>query len=85
MDALANHVRNVRTNKNSEAMNVRDQEKVIKAGFILVRSDDHPSPRIKVKDGKSSERRTLNKPFETKAARDRELNRLLALSTVIQD
>ena len=49
-------------------MNLRDQEKVIKAGFIIVRSDDQPSPRIKVKDGKSSEWRTLNKPFPTKAA-----------------
>lgn len=66
-------------------MNLRDQEKVIKAGFIIVRSDDQPSPRIKVKDGKSSEWRTLNKPFPTKAARDRELSRLLALDMVIQD
>ena len=66
-------------------MNVRDQKKVIKAGFILIRPDDQPSPRIKVKDGKSSEWRTLNKSFETKAARDRELNRLLKLDLVIQD
>lgn len=65
-------------------MNLRDQSKVIKAGFILVRSDDQPSPRIKVKDGKSSEWRTL-KSFPTKAARDRELNQLLELDTVIQD
>jgi len=66
-------------------MNLRDQEKVIKAGFIIVRSDDQPSPRIKVKDGKSSEWRTLGNSFPTKAARDRELSRLLNLSTVIQD
>lgn len=66
-------------------MNLRDQKKVIKAGFIIVRSDDQPSPRIKVKDGKSSEWRTLGKPFPTKAARDRELNQLLKLATVIQD
>lgn len=66
-------------------MNTRDQQKVINAGFILVRPDDQPSPRIKVKDGKSSEWRTLNKPFPTKAARDRELDQLLKLDTVIQD
>lgn len=66
-------------------MNLRDQEKVINAGFIIVRSDDQPSPRIKIKDGKSSEWRTLDKPFPTKATRDRELKRLLALNTVIQD
>lgn len=46
---------------------------------------DQPSPRIKIKDGKSSEWRTLGKPFPTKAARDRELTRLLTQDTVIQD
>lgn len=66
-------------------MNLRDQEKVIKAGFIIVRPDDQPRLRIKVKDGKSSEWRTFGKSFPTKAARDRELNRLLALIAVIQD
>lgn len=65
-------------------MNLRDQNKVIKAGFILVRSDDQPTPRIKIKDGKSSEWRSL-KSFPTKAARDRELNQLLGLDTVIMD
>lgn len=66
-------------------MNLRDQKKLFKAGFVLVRPDDQPSPRIKIKDGKSSEWRTLNKPFPTKADRDRELNQLLTLDTVIQD
>lgn len=66
-------------------MNLRDQEKLFKAGFVLVRPDDQPSPRIKIKDGKSSEWRTLNKPFPTKAARDWELAQLLTLDTVIQD
>lgn len=66
-------------------INLRDQKKLFKAGFILVRPDDQPSPRIKIKDGKSSEWRTLGKPFPTKAARDRELTRLLTQDTVIQD
>lgn len=66
-------------------MNLRDQKKLFKAGFILVRPDDQPSPRIKIKDGKSSEWRTLGKPFPTKAARNRELTRLLTQDTVIQD
>lgn len=65
-------------------MNLRDQEKLFKAGFTLVRSDDQPTPRIKVKDGKSSEWRTL-KSFPTKAARNRELADLVKLSTVIED
>ncbi|KAA6315748.1 hypothetical protein EZS27_033841 [termite gut metagenome] len=65
-------------------MNARDQQKVIRAGFILIRPDDLPSPRIKVKDGKSCEWRTMTK-FETKAARDREMKRLLELELIVQD
>jgi len=66
-------------------MNTTDQQKVIRAGFILVRPDDQPSPRIKVKDGNGCEWRTLKK-FDTKAARDRELKNLLTASDlVIQD
>ena len=66
-------------------MNLRDQKKLFKSPILVFRPDDQPSPRIKIKDGKSSEWRTLNKPFPTKAARDRELNQLLTLDTVIQD
>lgn len=65
-------------------MNTTDQQKIIKAGFILVRPDDQPSPRIKVKDKQSYEWRTMKK-FDTKAARDRELKKLLELDLVIQD
>jgi hypothetical protein len=65
-------------------MNARDQQKVIAAGFDLIRADNYPSPRIKIKDGKSFEWRTLKK-FETKAARDREMQALPGLNTVIED
>jgi hypothetical protein len=65
-------------------MNTTDQQKVIKAGFVLVRPDDQPSPRIKVKDDHSSEWRTMER-FETKAARDRKLKRLLESNIIIQD
>jgi hypothetical protein len=67
-------------------MSTADQQKVIKAGFILVRPDNMPSPRIKVKDGhgQSFEWRTLAK-FDTRAARDRELKKILESNTVIQD
>ncbi|KAA6346412.1 hypothetical protein EZS27_006062 [termite gut metagenome] len=65
-------------------MNAKDQQKVIRAGFILVRPDDLPSPRIKIKDGKSHEWRTMKK-FETKAARNREMEKLLGFELVIQD
>jgi hypothetical protein len=65
-------------------MNATDQRKLVRAGYILVRPDDHPSPRIKVKDKQSLEWRTMKK-FETKAARDREMKRLSELDIVIQD
>jgi thymidylate synthase (FAD) len=65
-------------------MNATDQQKLIKAGFVLVRPDDHPSPRIKVKDDQSSEWRTMER-FDSKATRDRELKRLLKSNLIIQD
>lgn len=65
-------------------MNLNDQNKVIKAGFMIVRPDDQPSPRIKIKDGKSTEWRTLSK-FPTKVARDKKLKELLEIDKVIQD
>ncbi|OFX62681.1 MAG: hypothetical protein A2066_18785 [Bacteroidetes bacterium GWB2_41_8] len=58
--------------------------KVIAAGFTIIRTDDQPSPRIKVKDSSRHEWSTLRK-FETKAARDREYKELLKLSMVIND
>ena len=65
-------------------MNVSDQQKVIKAGFILIRWDNYPSPRIKVKDENSREWRTLG-AFDTKTARDKRMKELLELSNVIED
>jgi hypothetical protein len=65
-------------------MNATDQQKVIRAGFVLIRLDDQPSPRIKVKDDHGSEWRTMEK-FETKAARDRKLERLLESEIILQD
>lgn len=65
-------------------MDQASQSKVIAAGFTIIRTDDQPSPRIKVKDKDHHEWSTLRK-FETKAARDREYKTLLELSTVIND
>lgn len=66
-------------------MNGNDQKKLIIAGFTIIRADDHPTPRIKIKDKKSYEWRTLESEFLSKAARDRKMSELLKLSTVIQD
>jgi hypothetical protein len=66
------------------AMTMSDQLKVIKAGFVLIRADEYPTIRIKIKDGKSMEWRTLEK-FETKAARDRKMRDLLKSDMIITD
>ena len=56
-------------------MDAKFQTKVINQGFIIYRSEDFPSPRIKYKDKEQHEWATLEK-FETKAARDRRLKEL---------
>lgn len=65
-------------------MDAKSQLKVIAAGFKIIRADDQPNIRIKCKDSTSSDWHTLMK-FETKAARDREMAKLLALQMVITD
>lgn len=65
-------------------MDQASQLKVIAAGFSIIRSDDQPSPRIKIKDKEHHEWSTLRK-FETKAARDREFKQLTQLQMVITD
>lgn len=65
-------------------MDQNSQLKVINAGFKILRCDDQPSPRIKVKDGQSNEWRTLEK-FPTKAERDRQFKMLLIDENTIQD
>lgn len=65
-------------------MDAKSQKKVCNAGFIIIRADDHPQPRIKYKNKVRAEWETLEK-FETKAARNRRFNKLLELELVISD
>ena len=58
--------------------------KVIAAGFTIIRTDDQPSPRIKMKNKEHHDWCTLRK-FDTKAARDREYKELLTIKTIIND
>jgi hypothetical protein len=58
--------------------------KVMAAGFRIIRTDDQPSPRIKVKENGNYEWRTLEK-FETKAARDRRFKELFRDVKTIND
>jgi len=57
-------------------MDAKSQLKVIEAGFLILRPDDQPSPRIKYKSNERHEWATMEK-FESKAARDRRLKELL--------
>jgi hypothetical protein len=65
-------------------MDATSQQKVIAAGFTIIRADDQPNPRVKVKDKRHREWATLDK-FETKAERDRRMQELLKSPTVITD
>jgi len=65
-------------------MDAKSQLKVITAGFIILRCEDQPIPRIKFKSKSTHAWSTLEK-FETKAARDRQLKEFLELSLYIQD
>lgn len=47
-------------------MNLDSQNRVLKAGFMIVRKDEYPQPKIKYKQFGFPEWRTLEK-FDTKA------------------
>lgn len=59
----------------NDDMDQKSQCKVMAAGFRIIRADDYPQPRIKFKDAKTENWKTLAK-FETKAARDRSMEQL---------
>lgn len=68
-------------------MDTTSQTKVIAAGFRVIRKDDYPQPRIKIKakgKGLNIDWQTLEK-FETKAARDRAFNAMLKDPMTISD
>lgn len=64
-------------------MSTNDQDKVIKAGFMIIRPDDYPNIRIKYRVGNGAWN-TLEK-FDTKTARDRRLKELLKNILTIMD
>lgn len=66
-------------------MDKNSQDKVIRAGFRIIRKDDYPQPRIKIKiNNQGSDWRTLAK-FVTKAERDRAFAGLLEDELTISD
>lgn len=65
-------------------MRIDDQNKLVNAGFQIIRKDDYPSPRIKLCTGGNGSWKTYKK-FETKAERDRAFALLLKDEKIISD
>jgi hypothetical protein len=65
-------------------MNAKDQLKVIQAGFTILRFDDYPNIRIKIRNVEHKDWATLE-VFKTKAARDRYMADLLVDPFVVED
>ena len=66
-------------------MNTKDQIKLLKAGYLILRKDDTPTIRIKVKKYNTNEWQTFEKDFKTKAMRDRRMQELLQSDTTLED
>ena len=66
-------------------MNQTDQAKVLKSGFTFLRRQDEPKPLIKIKTADRPWVWLKHMEFESKAARDREMTRLLESSTYLED
>ncbi len=66
------------------ALNSRDVQKILKAGFIIIREDQHRLA-IKQKTPQQAEWHTLKKDFPSKAAMRRAMDELLIISKVIED
>lgn len=65
-------------------MTSKDQLKLLKAGFRIIRSDEH-NLLIKFKDNEHLNWTVLKNGFVSKAALKREMEKLLNLSIIIED
>lgn len=65
-------------------MNINSRNKLIKAGWKIIRKDDYPEPRIKIAAGQNGAWRTLEK-YKSKAERDRMFTVLLSADKTIDE
>jgi hypothetical protein len=65
-------------------MESTSMNKLMVAGYMFIRPDDHPNIRIKFRKQDSGDWKTLEK-FETKAARDRRIKELLEDDKIIME
>lgn len=67
-------------------MNAKDQVKLCKAGYFILRRSDYPQPHIKFKsDANPDSWKRYKDNYATKAARDRSMTRLLKDDKIIED
>jgi hypothetical protein len=66
------------------ALNSRDVLKLLNAGFTIIRAD-HNQLLIKYKSKENLHWKTLKNGFTSKASVDREMNKLLEISSIISD
>lgn len=65
-------------------MDINSQNKVLAAGYTIIRCDNYPQPRIKFKYEVGKEWATY-KNYSTKAERDRAYKNMLEGNKVISD
>lgn len=65
-------------------MNINSRNKLIKAGWKIIRKDDYPEPRIKIATGQNGAWCTLEK-YKSKAERDRKFTVLLSADKTIDE
>ena len=65
-------------------MDQKSQMKVVEAGFVIIRKDDQPTPRIKYKSADQREWATLEK-HERKRDRDKAFDELMKNELYIND
>lgn len=67
-------------------MNAKDQKKLCKAGYVILRRGDHPQPHIKFKsDVNPDSWKKYGVNYPSKARRDMSMNLLLKDDKVIED
>ena len=65
-------------------MTAKDQLKLLNAGFTIIRKEES-AMKIKFKDRKNHDWKTLSSGFASKAALQREVDHLLKSSIIIED
>lgn len=67
-------------------MNAKDQKKLCKAGYFILRRSDYPQPHIKFKSEANPDSwRKYKDYYLSKAERNRDMNLLLKDNKVIED